>query len=253
MDSNKIIKIWGGLGNQLFQYSYAKYLEKKLDKKILFNIEWFKHSNNRKFILNEILRLTNQTSEKEISLLDKIINYRTERTYKFFCKRKINFLPKTLIGYWQDIFFANYLDTSDFKDNFFNHNIQNLEKQYYVLHFRGGDFYKSKQHEVLDLDYYKRGSSYFNDKIIYCISDDQNNLDKLLEQLKLKNAFKLDLSELDAFRLIYNSSGGIASNSTFCWWPIFLSNNTNWIFPKLWLKNRSLFNENLHIKNTLVL
>ena len=106
---------------------------------------------------------------------------------------------------------------------------------------------------MLDTNYYKKSSYYFNDKVIYCISDDQIKLDKLLNDLKLSNTIKLDLNELDAFRLIYNSKGGIASNSTFCWWPVFLSNNQNWVFSKIWLKNKSLFDENLYIKNTLVL
>ena len=53
MSNNKIIRIWGGLGNQLFQYSYGKFLEKKLEKEILFNIEWFNQSNKRRFILKD--------------------------------------------------------------------------------------------------------------------------------------------------------------------------------------------------------
>ena len=122
-----------------------------------------------------------------------------------------------------------------------------------ILHFRGGDFYKSKEHIVLNLDYYKKSSIYFKDKIIYCISDDKIKLEKLLIELNLNNTLKLDLSELEAFKLILNSNGGIASNSTFCWWGVYLSNNKNWVFPKNWLKNRSIYRENLHIKNTLVL
>ena len=74
MSNNKIIRIWGGLGNQLFQYSYGKFLEKKLEKEILFNIEWFNQSNKRRFILKDILKFTNETSEKKISLIQKVAN-----------------------------------------------------------------------------------------------------------------------------------------------------------------------------------
>ena len=63
MSNNKIIRIWGGLGNQLFQYSYGKFLEKKLEKEILFNIEWF-NQVIKEFILKDILKFTNETSEK---------------------------------------------------------------------------------------------------------------------------------------------------------------------------------------------
>ena len=149
-------------------------------------------------------------------------------------------------------FFANYLKNSNFKLNFFDQNNLNLDKEYYVLHYRGGDFFKSKNHIVLSSKYYKKVKDYFKDKILYCVSDDHENLNKLLNELKLKNAIKLNLSELDTFKLIYNSSGGIASNSTFCWWPIFLSKNTNWVFPNSWLKGKSIVNENLNIENTLI-
>ena len=128
MSNNKIIRIWGGLGNQLFQYSYGKFLEEKLEKEILFNIEWFNQSNNRRFILQDILKFTNETSEKKISLIQKVANYRMENTYKYLSKKNFYLLPETLIGYWQDIFFANYLKIHDFKDNFFSQSIKNLEK-----------------------------------------------------------------------------------------------------------------------------
>ena len=36
-----ILQLKGGLGNQLFQYSFAQMLSKKLDKKLLINPIWF--------------------------------------------------------------------------------------------------------------------------------------------------------------------------------------------------------------------
>ena len=253
MSNKKIIRIWGGLGNQLFQYSYGKYLKQNFNSDILFNIEWYDKNIKRKFILKDILNFNFEICSKEITLFEKIVNYRMENLYKFLSKKNLNLLPQSLIGYWQDIFFAKYLNKSDFKKDFLKQNLKNIEEDYYVLHFRGDDFFKSKQHIILNIEYYKKSSNYFKDKVIYCISDDLYRLEKLLIELKLDNTVKLELNELEAFRLIYNSNGGIASNSTFCWWPIYLSNNQNWIFSKFWLKNRSIYDENLHIKNTLVI
>jgi hypothetical protein len=44
-------------------------------------------------------------------------------------KKKIQLLPNVLIGYWQDLYFANTLQDDDFKDNFFYQNNLRLEKE----------------------------------------------------------------------------------------------------------------------------
>ena len=195
MANQKIIRLWGGLGNQLFQYSLGKFLEYELKKKVTYNIEWYSYNQNRKFLLNDILKFENTTQSLKINFWSKILNYRMEKIYKYYFKKGFDYSPRVVIGYWQDIFFANYLKNSNFKLNFFDQNNLNLDKEYYVLHYRGGDFFKSKNHIVLSSKYYKKVKDYFKDKILYCVSDDHENLNKLLNELKLKNAIKLNLSE----------------------------------------------------------
>ena len=51
MNEKKIVRIWGGLGNQLFQYSF-EILEKNFKQRVIFNIEWFNKNNKRKYILD---------------------------------------------------------------------------------------------------------------------------------------------------------------------------------------------------------
>ena len=243
------------MGNQLFQYAFGKYLEKNFKYNISFNISFYNNElSTRKFILNDLLEnFSYKIVTSKENLFEKLLNYRTEKLYKYIIKKKISLLPNTLIGYWQDLHFANCIESKDFKDSFFNFNNSKIEKDYYVLHFRGGDFYNSNAHTVLDINYYKNCLNFYQDKPIYCIADDNKNLDILLNNLNFRNTYKLELNELDAFNLIYNSQGGVASNSTFCWWAVYLSNKRNWIFPKSWLKNKNLLDEHLLIENTLVL
>ena len=49
---NSLVKIYGGFGNQLFQYCFANYL-KELEKNVLINNLWFS-SVKDKFGRNEI-------------------------------------------------------------------------------------------------------------------------------------------------------------------------------------------------------
>ena len=255
LSNNKIIKIWGGLGNQLYQYAFGKFLQRNFNYNIVFNLNYYSEAiSSRKFLLKKVLKnFDYETVNIRENFFQKLLNYRTEKLYKYLIKKKVQLLPNVLIGYWQDLYFANTLQDNDFKDDFFYQNNSGLEKEYYVLHFRGGDFYTSHAHQVLDIHHYKKSVAFFQDKKIYCISDDTDKLNLLLKELKLKNTHLLELDEFNAFRLIYNSQGGIASNSTFFWWAAFLSRKKNWVFPKYWLKNRTIFEENLLIDNTLVI
>ena len=252
MSKEKIVRIWGGLGNQLFQYSFCKYLERNFDYKIKLNLNWFYGQNQRKFILNDYLKIDYELINEDDCFKDKILNYKTENIYKYFIKKNIRFSPKKLIGYWQDLNFAKQLTEKNFKENLFINNDYTKEK-YYVLHFRGGDFFKSKDHVVLNNKYYENCLELFKDEKIYCLTDDIKSMTEVLNKINRKNLELLKLGELDAFKLIVNSEGGIASNSTFCWWGAFLSKKKKWIFPKKWLKKKTLISQNLFIDGTLVL
>ena len=92
MSNEKIIRIWGGLGNQLFQYAFGKFLEKNYNYHIKFNLNWFKQQKHRKFLLNELLVFKNELVYEDDTFIDKIQNYKTENLYTYLVKKKI-FLP----------------------------------------------------------------------------------------------------------------------------------------------------------------
>ena len=253
MQNKKIIRIWGGLGNQLFQYAFGKFLEKEHNFIISFNINWFNKQSKRKFVLDKIFKINNKIIDKENNFTDKFLNYKTEKFYISLIKKNFLLLPKNLIGYWQDLYFAKHIKKENFLREFFETSAIVKKEKYYILHFRGGDFYNSKDHVVLDIEYYKKGIDFFRDEKIYCLSDDNKRLKLLVKELDLEKSIIPNLNELDTFKLICNSNGGIASNSTFCWWGAHISNNKNWVFPKRWLQNKTLVGENLHIDDTLLL
>ena len=51
----KIVKLMGGLGNQMFQYMFGQYLSKKYNEKIYYDIEFFKnYSENEKLEIRNV-------------------------------------------------------------------------------------------------------------------------------------------------------------------------------------------------------
>ena len=248
-----VVKIQGGLGNQLFQYAFAVFLKKNLEAKIDLDLSWFENQNLREFQLNQVLINVNFNQVKlNIGIFNKILNYKSELLITYLAKHKYFFPIKIYNGYWQDVFFANHL-----KDiNYFNNNIflKKYSGEYYVLHLRRGDFFTSNLHTVIQDEHYQRFVNLFIDKKIYIISNDKESALVLKEKLNsLADVEYIECGDIEAFGIIYNAKGGIASNSTFCWWPIYLSGSQNWIMPYHWLKNKNIFDQNLNIDGTLVL
>jgi hypothetical protein len=249
----KTVKIKGGLGNQLFQYAFALFLKNQFDTEVNLEISWYKEQSFRRFELNNLLA-HNRFSliNSAPSFFNKRINhsYLSEKLITFLIKNNY-FLPINFYdGYWQDIFFANFLkDKSFFKSDILE---KKINEDYYVIHLRRGDFKNSEAHIVLSDEYYLKFTEIFKDKKIYIISEDEG------DALNLKKKTKINLeyykcSDLEAFSIIYNSSGGIASNSTFCWWAIFLSESRNWLMPYQWLKKSNIIDSKLAIPQTILI
>ena len=51
----RVVKISGGLGNQMFQYVFGKYLSKKYNEKIYYDVDWYKNLKKRLYNL-ELLK-----------------------------------------------------------------------------------------------------------------------------------------------------------------------------------------------------
>jgi hypothetical protein len=248
----KVVRIKGGLGNQLFQYSFSLFLSKILSVNIDLDISWFDNQNLRKFQLDQVINnlsfnIKNKTNN---SIFEKLVNYRLESFHNFCFKKKIYLPLRYFDGYWQDIFYAKYLNSIQY----FNKKIfsKKYNHSYYVVHIRRGDFINSKSHTILFDEHYLKYINIFNDKKIYVLSNNKKDTLNIINKAKVEIEF-VECNDLEAFGIIYNASGGIASNSTFCWWPIYLSECRNWLVPFQWLKKKNIIEHNLQIKNTILI
>ena len=269
-----IVKIIGGLGNQMFQYAYAKALEQKghevkidisafetyklhggyqLDK---YNIDLDSSikDENDKFYKNtffyKVLRrfgmdFSRRIKEKSL-LFDKKLLEIDDNSYLdgyFQCEKYFKDIREIILKQFtinQDI--SNY--TKEIKNK-----IQN-SKNSCSLHIRRGDFVNSTNiniHGACDIEYYKKAMKYLEEKVVninyFIFSDD---IEWVKENLAIQNAIYIDSKEKriphEDIYLMSLCKNNIIANSSFSWWGAWLNQNENKIViaPKRWFADDKL-------------
>ena len=124
-----VVKLSGGLGNQMFQYVFGQYLSKKYNSKVEYNIDFYDNQDDRldfrnyeldKFNIdvpiskNPFINSYNQKSKfKKISFLIYNFVFNTEDSffvilesrYKLFSFFSLLFKNRYFVGYWQNKYF----------------------------------------------------------------------------------------------------------------------------------------------------
>lgn len=220
-----IVKLWGGLGNQMFQYATARRLAAKHHTKVGLDLSWFTLTNNqdstRFFELNYFKLKKNviKHPEKIKTILfeprrlsaKNLLKRRYRNLNEFILYREQQYsLNKVILrasnnsfleGNWTtDKYFRDVRSTilADFKyqkkpDKKNADLIQKLKKSpsCVSLHIRRGDFLNPetlKHHGALGLDYYEQAEKMIEKNIanpIFYIFSDDHNWVK--SNLKLKN------------------------------------------------------------------
>lgn len=130
-----IVEIKGGLGNQVFQYSFGKYLE-NTGFRVLYNLAFFKTSKNsdnvteREFLLKELSCEVDEAS-KFIQKLSDTFNYlinsrKVKSFFPFINKYIYQYLKEK--DYDKDLEYKNYLIINYF-DGYWQNNINHLKTQ----------------------------------------------------------------------------------------------------------------------------
>lgn len=276
-----IVKIIGGLGNQMFQYAYAKALEQKghevkidisafetyklhggyqLDK---YNIDLDSSikDENDKFYKNtffyKVLRrfgmdFSRRIKEKSL-LFDKKLLEIDDNSYLdgyFQCEKYFKDIREIILKQFtinQDI--SNY--TKEIKNK-----IQNSQNSC-SLHIRRGDFVNSTNiniHGTCDIEYYKKAIQYLEEKVeninYFIFSDD---IEWVKENLAIQNAIYIDSKEKriphEDIYLMSLCKNNIIANSSFSWWGAWINRNENKIViaPKRWFADDKLENQSKDI------
>lgn len=254
------VKVIGGLGNQLFQYFFARTLKIKLNTKVELDISDFSIYKLHDFNLNNLLNVKLIISKKK-KILQKFFLKKKKELDPFKFDHKIfNEKYSFYDGYWQSYKYFDkywYIFKKDLKNEKHIINLGILKKirnsNSVSVHIRRGDYVEntktSKFHGNLDVNYYKKAIKFFENKYtnveFFFFSDDIKWTKKMFVNKKyhfIKNKKKQIRDPSIDLILMKNCKHNIIANSTFSWWGAWLNENKNKIVcaPRQWTVNRKI-------------
>ena len=257
-----VIKIKGGLGNQLFEYAFGRYLSLKTGRKLKFDISYYARKNNyRKFELDKFnIKFDGFIGLKENVFFKgayyfpnffKQIYYFKEGKDEYNLEKMASKKACYVDGYWQSEQYFKEIECElreelILKKAFYSVDDVILQKILTTnsvgIHIRRGDYITiplNKPYRVCTLDYYQNALKLIKQKVSnpYCFvfSDD-------IEWVKKNIFFDLPFEYVQAnsdyldLQLMSLCKHNIMANSTFSWWGSWLNNNLEKIViaPIVW-------------------
>lgn len=266
----QIIRILGGLGNQMFQYAFYKSL--KSSEKKLLDITDFSHYKlhngfelERVFQLKDVeyakLSVIEDLSDCKLDFLSRVKRKLVGRKKTHIIEPYLHFDEKYssmknvyLDGYWQsEKYFKNIEEEirTEFTFPEFTEkkNIETLKKMKETnsisIHIRRGDYLNHPLYSnICSIEYYKRAVNYIKinvDNPVFFIFS--NDIDWCKENFSFDEAYFIDWNigekSFRDMQLMNLCKHNIIANSSFSWWGAWLNNNSNKIViaPKRWLND----------------
>jgi hypothetical protein len=269
-----IVKLNGGLGNQMFQYAIGKHLAIKRNTRLKLDLSFFETQTLRSYQLDvfciaeeiltarEYLHYFPQPSSnifKNIwrGLIKKLYGY------EMILEKHFNFQPQILNlkgnvyldGYWQSEKYFKEVEntiracfrlkegTPKAKDT-----IDKIKECNAVaIHFRRGDYVDNtttnKVHGTCSPEYYQKAITFIADKIkepVFFIFSDDLNWVKNNFQIAYEHYFVEEYEGHRDMELMSLCKHNIIANSSFSWWGAWLNENPDKIViaPMKWMNIR---------------
>lgn len=249
-----VVRILGGLGNQMFQYAYAKALEQK-GYVVKLDISPFKkYKLHGGYHLDKFHIDVREASSFEL-IRAKSNVFRTFKEKSLLFNESFLQLPKSAYvkGYFQtERYFENVrsilLEQFQLKSAL-SPKAKDFEKEIQStsiscsLHIRRGDYVSNASaqavHGSASLDYYQKAIDYIQqiepNIQFFIFSDD---IDWVKANLTIKNQTYVEVNGLphEDMYLMSLCSHNITANSSFSWWGAWLNQNDEKVVisPKQW-------------------
>jgi hypothetical protein len=265
------VKLMGGLGNQMFQYSLGRSLSLKNSTKLGLDLSFYnnqaetdtqRHFELNYFNIKGLLILKPMLDNKPlIPLFSKSIYFPHHYLEnKFSFSNEVFSQPDGTLfqGYWQTEKYFLDIGTQLMEDFSLKNSLSaddkriedEINRQVSVsLHVRRGDYVNNesanKFHGLMDIDYYKAALDIMNTKIeaykLFIFSDDiewcKNNLNNLHSNIYFIDGKRDGAIDM---HLMKTCKHNIIANSSFSWWGAWLNGNDNKVViaPKLWFNDK---------------
>jgi hypothetical protein len=259
-----IVKITGGLGNQMFQYAVGRQLALKNNARLLLDTSGFEEYKLRKYSLDHF-NLTVEIADKKT--LESFYQYLQKKNYfkrfynRFLKRPKIIYLiennyeykPNIINKYNGDIVLEGFWQSEKYFEE-----IKNIIQQEFTLktmpepkdkavidkiqsgnsvsiHIRRGDYVSNpttfQYHGICSLDYYIEATKLIQSRIdnpqYFVFSDDIDWSKENLGFLPKANFVAHNSADKDYedLRLMSLCKHQIIANSSFSWWAAWLNTN----------------------------
>jgi hypothetical protein len=278
-----IVQLYGGLGNQLFQYAFGRALATKLDTNLKLDISSFHAASLHKYSLMHYHITEDVAGSKEV---ESMVPFHTLQQYlnrflhvsfsrNLYLEKSYSFDPGTRFikdnclvrGCWQSEKYFMDIELT-IRDAFqlktpvseTGNQVKNQIDQSNAvsIHVRRGDYVNNpgtrKFHGICDLAYYSRAIDFIANRIhdphFYVFSDDPAwCVANLQSEYPLTFVTHNDTARnYEDLFLMSRCKHNILANSTFSWWGGWLNNHPEKIIiaPAKW------FNTQLYKTDTLL-
>lgn len=261
-----IVRIRGGLGNQMFQYAFAEAL-RSYGREVACSLGFYrKCPNAMRFCLEQVfpnIELNEIDDDTFNSIDNKWIQIKQNKTdldkflvdyeNRFFWVEEIKYRSRfdenifrtkncVFVGYWQtEKYFKNIADeirkiyTFQCAEDELIQLSDQLRNNYYSIHIRRGDYLNNKSFEgICTEEYYKKAIDYIyskNGKAQFIFFSD--DIKWIKHNFQLSGAIYCEDSLFEHYQdwydmyLMSKCCGNIIANSSFSWWGAWLNENPN--------------------------
>ncbi len=254
-----IVTLKGGLGNQLFQYAFGKWLEKEHNQKVYFDARGLSNAISPRQFELYFFRLFEYDQDKFIfqskglpKIFPKIAATYYSRTSQIISEASFDFSdpkPASYFGFWQRNLFVNSI--INFNPSLFRFKpeiVQNWpaiissDVESVGIHVRGTDYLNHPSLVNLSKAYFEKAISLLSESLqnpsFYVFTDDPTYSKEVLSGLSYN--IVSTKSGIQDFYHLSQCKHQIISNSTFSWWAATINNNPGKLVvsPVKWFKNQ---------------
>lgn len=274
-----IVKLMGGMGNQMFQYALGRNLSLKYNLPLKIDLSFL---NNRNMGPNFVYRnydldLFNIDEDFDLSSVGQV--FTINEPHFQYSENLLNSISNLLYnkinilfdGYWQTPLYFKDFENKIREDFKFKNSVENAEDRIKEMMFkikssnsvmvnvRRTDYLNTNFHGVMGLDYINKAKLIIDSKVenphYFIFSDD---IEWCKENIDIENMTLVDHSyKGDRFgyylQLMSLCKHFIIPNSSFAWWSAWLNTDDDKIViaPKQWFTDSSIITNDLIPHNWL--